>query len=252
MKTMHMGRSLFATALAMFLPATPATTPAHAGKSEPSQWERPDPHRNEAGFFDVHVCNWPGRPLFYMPLLSTTRFDELKKAEVLYPDGKLLGQLNLDQYRTIERKGSPVKRVFIKEFDVPADAKDGWYQLRVTLANGEVFVAGDYVALLALPQATGLKPGGDAVVPLPDTLSWDPVKGAAYYQVYVRDLWNDGKMIHTSELLTQPQLKLPSGLLEKGGMYSWSVHARDVNEHPVLGDFNHGSISPPATFEVER
>ena len=23
-----------------------------------------DPHRNAAGFFDIHVCNWPNRELF--------------------------------------------------------------------------------------------------------------------------------------------------------------------------------------------
>jgi hypothetical protein len=249
---MFLTKPASATPLAIYLSALSIVIPGQELSAEPSRWERPDPHRNEAGFFDIHVCNWPGRPLFYMPLLSTTRFEELKKVEVIYPDGHLLGQLNLAEYKSVERKGSPVKRVYIKEFDVPADAEDGWYQLRVTLTNGEVFQASDYVALIALPQATGLKPGENEVVPLPDTLSWNPVKGAAYYQVYVRDLWNDGKIIHTSELLTQPHLKLPGGLLERGGMYSWSVHARDVNEHPVLGDFNHGSISPPTTFEVER
>jgi hypothetical protein len=33
-----------------------------------------DPHRNEMGFFDIHVCNWPERPQFLKVLFSTTRF----------------------------------------------------------------------------------------------------------------------------------------------------------------------------------
>ena len=43
---------------------------------------------------------------------------------------------------------------------------------------------------------------------------------------------------------------LPAGLLEKGGYYSWIVHARDLNEHFMLGDFNHGSLSATVNFSI--
>ncbi len=49
-------------------------------------------------------------------------------------------------------------------------------------------------------------------------------------------------------MLTQPRLVLPRGLLKPGGIYAWRVHARDVNENILLGDFNHGSLSAEIQF----
>ena len=48
-----------------------------------------DPHYTPAGFFDIHVCNWPGRELFFMSLLSTPRYDEVEQVEVFFPNGSL-------------------------------------------------------------------------------------------------------------------------------------------------------------------
>ena len=45
-----------------------------------------DGHYNMAGFFDIHVCNWPERPVFFMPLFSTAGYKDIEKIEVLYPD----------------------------------------------------------------------------------------------------------------------------------------------------------------------
>ena len=45
-----------------------------------------DPHTSEAGFFDIHVCNWPERELFFMSLFSTPRFDEVRQVEVFFPN----------------------------------------------------------------------------------------------------------------------------------------------------------------------
>jgi len=36
-----------------------------------------DPHRNEPGFFDMHICNWADRPLFFKSLFSTTHFNKI-------------------------------------------------------------------------------------------------------------------------------------------------------------------------------
>ena len=85
---------------------------------------------------------------------------------------------------------------------------------------------------------------------VPEKLTWEPVPGAGFYQVFIRDLWNDSKLIHTSKLLTRPELELPPGLLQQGGYYSWIIHARDTNSHILLGDFNHGSLNKSATFLI--
>jgi hypothetical protein len=210
-----------------------------------------DPHRNAAGFFDIHVCNWPDRDLFFMSLFSTPRFEEVEQVEVFFPNGSLLTRLDLGNYRTIHHKEKPDKRVFMNEIDVPPGAPDGWYSTRVTLKDGKRHIARDYVILSPLPQATGQVPAHEAEVKgVPAELGWDPVPGAGYYQVFLRDLWNDGKMIFSSKLLDEPRVQLPPDLLEAGGYYSWIVHARDLNEHYMLGDFNHGSISPVYTFSI--
>ena len=210
-----------------------------------------DTHYNDVGFFDIHVCNWPGRPPFFMPLFSTARYNEVQSIEVLTPTGELLAELDLERFRTIKREKKPDKRVFIKQFDIPPAAANGWYTARAKLANGEEYEAKDYVILHILPQAGGQVPAHEEeVARIPAKLSWDAVPGANFYQVFIRDLWDDSKLIHTSKLLTRPELELPPGLLQSGGYYSWIIHARDTNSHILLGDFNHGSLNKPVTFTI--
>jgi len=210
-----------------------------------------DLHYGPAGFFDIHVCNWPERPLFFMPLFSTERYAEVQSVRVFTPGGELLTELDLERYRTIKRDKKPDKRVFIKQLDVPAGAVNGWYTARTTLANGEVYTMQDYVILHSLPQAGDQVPAHEEeVAEIPEKLSWEAVPGANFYQVFIRDLWNEDKLIYTSELLTRPELVLPPDLLHRGGMYSWVIHARDTNSHILLGDFNHGSLNKPVTFLI--
>ena len=210
-----------------------------------------DPHYGQAGFFDIHVCNWPDRPLFFMPLFSTERYAEVKSVRVFTPADELLTELDLQRYRTIKRDKKPDKRVFIKQLDVPAGAANGWYTARTTLANGEVYTTQDYVILHELPQAGGQVPAHEEeVAEIPEKLSWEAVPGANFYQVFIRDLWNEDKLIYTSELLTRSELVLPADLLHRGGMYSWVIHARDTNSHILLGDFNHGSLNKAVTFLI--
>jgi hypothetical protein len=210
-----------------------------------------DTHYTDAGFFDIHVCNWPGRPPFFMPLFSTARFNEVQSIEVLTPAGELLVELDLERFRTIEHEKQPDKRVFIRQLDVPPAAENGWYTARARLASGDEYIAKDYVILHTMPQAGGQVPAHEAeLAHIPAKLSWDPAPGANFYQVFIRDLWDDSKLIHTSKLLTRPELELPPGLLQSGGYYSWIIHARDTNSHILLGDFNHGSLNRPATFTV--
>lgn len=210
-----------------------------------------DKHYNEAGFFDIHVCNWPGRPLFFMPLFSTPSYDEIQRIEVLNPDGSQLLEMDLSHFRIISNKGKPEKHVIINQLDVPVTADDGWYTVRVSLHSGKTHTASDYVIISRLARTSGQQPadGQDLAAP-PAQLHWRPVDGAGFYQVFIRDKWNDDKLIYTSRLLDKPELKLPAGLFEDSGLYSWVIHARDSNEDVLLGDFNHGSMSLPVSFSV--
>jgi hypothetical protein len=210
-----------------------------------------DPHYTPAGFFDMHVCNWPDRPLFFLLLFSTTQFANVTRIDIAYPDGRLLHTFDLGRYRTIQNKNKTEKRVFLNTLDLPPEAPNGWYRARISLKDGTVHTAEDYVVvdLLAHPQIVAPRP--EAInVSLPVTLTWQAVPGAQYYRVFIWDLWDDGKLLYESELLTKPELRVPDGALMAGGDYRWRIHARDVNEHAFFGDFNHGSMNDPSHFAI--
>lgn len=208
-------------------------------------------HHNEVGFFDIHVCNWPNQPVFLMALFSTTRYGEIGEIEVFDSGNRSLAKLDLNRYRLVLSPGKPEKRVFIANIAVPKDHADGWYSARVTLRSGEKYAARDFVALGRLPRAQNLVPADGAEnIALPKELKWDPVPGAKFYQVFIKDLWDGERLIHASAMLDRAQLVLPPGLLQPGGAYAWRVHARDVNEDPKLGDFNLGSLSAELKFSV--
>lgn len=209
-----------------------------------------DPHYTKGGFFDIHVCNWPDRPLFFLAVFSTTQFKELKKVMVYHPNGRPLGKIRLEKFRILERKNKPTKRVFLTQIKVPKGARPGWYTAKATFKNGQQYTAKDFVILESMQRATNPQPAnGSENVPVPKKLSWDPVPGAKHYQVYIKDLW-EAKHIYKSKLLGKPFIKLPKGLLTPGGYYSWRIHARDVNENIMLGDFNHGSLSGQLKFST--
>lgn len=211
-----------------------------------------DSHYTPVGFFDMHVCNWPDRPPFYLALFSTTQFDAIRAVHVITPDGSKLFDLDLNRYRTIKRKGKPEKRVFMLHVPIPDGAIDGWYQAQVVMKSGEQIQAKDYVEHRMLDRAVGHQPAHQAVLATPPKqLSWQKIEGAGFYQVFVRDLWNDSKLIHSSKLMKTTHYALPEGLLQRGGYYAWKVHARDVNEDIRLGDFNLGSQSEWVEFSID-
>ena len=210
-----------------------------------------DPHYTPAGFFDIHVCNWPDQPLFFKALFSTRRFDEIESVTISYPDGSPLGELGLERFRLIQKKGEPEKRVFITDFDVPQDAPDGVYRASVRLKNGETVPTQDKVLIRRMGQIGGQQPAPDSeVTEIPKELKWQAVEGAQFYQVFVRDMWQDGKLVFQSKLVKEPRVSVPAGTLQPGGFYAWRIHARDINEDIDLGDFNHGSINREATFTI--
>jgi hypothetical protein len=209
-----------------------------------------DPHRNKVGFFDIHVCNWPDRPLFFMALFSTEQFDEVESVKVLSPNNEQIGSLDMSKFRLIRDKKKPEKHVFIKQFDIPDQAPNGWYRAEITLRDGTQYDARDYVIISSMQHISGVDPADESEnMEIPRVLKWDPIPGAKYYQVFIRDEWS-AESLYQSKLLTEPKLVLSDGLLKRGGYYSWQIHARDVNENILLGDFNHGSLSKWSTFSI--
>ncbi len=211
-----------------------------------------DPHYNAAGFFDAHVCNWPENPRFLMALFSTPRFDEVARVSVFAPDGKFVGDLDLTRFRAFKAQSGQAKRAFIAHFDLPEKAVDGWYRAAVSLKDGSRFEARDYVIHHFMPSPTGTQPVPDAGdVPASAELRWDPIPGAKYYEVFLRDDWAAGTEATASGPLAEPRFVPPQGLLQPGGEYVWRIHARDSNGNVLLGDFNHGSLSPEMRFTVK-
>jgi len=209
-----------------------------------------DPHYSSAGFFDIHVCNWPGRPLFFMTLFSTYRFNDISNIQVFSPDDIMIGELDLSKFRIITDKNKKEKRVFINQFEIPVNAKNGWYYTKVNFKNNKPIISKDYVIIDNLEITSISTPNlNKELDSIPKSFTWKKVPGAQYYQVFIRDNW-DSKLIHKTKLVKKPELQLPDNLLKKGGIYSIQIHARDTNEHQLLGDFNHGSLTKQIEFSI--
>ncbi len=215
--------------------------------------ENTDPHYTEIGFFDIHLCNWPDRPPFYMALFSSPQYQNIVGVRVYLPDGKPLGELDMTHYRTVSLPGKPEKRVFITHLPLPKKATDGWFSATVKTRDGREISAKDYVVHTLLPIVRETTPADGRELPTPPAeLTWTPVPGATHYQVTLRDVWDDNREILTSEVVTAPRIPVPPGLLRRGGRYAWVTHARDSNGGLLLGDFNHGSLSAPQIFSIAQ
>lgn len=224
-----------------------------AAAAQPVPAPAPDPHYTQAGFFDLHVCTWPDRPLLFLMLFSTYEYDKVRSVEVFHPDGRLLAKIGTDKYRVVLKKDKPEKRVFMKIMDVPEGAADGWYSALVTMKDGTQYQAKDLVAIAPMEIPSGFSPPHQAEnIKMPQALTWKPVPGAKAYQVYIKDIWNGEQDVMPSKIVTEARLELRAGILNAGGYYKWRVQARDVNENVLLGDFNHGSLSDWSEFSVEE
>lgn len=210
-----------------------------------------DPHYTKVGFFDIHVCNWPDRELFFLALFSTRMADKISKIELYTPEGTRLGEIKTDKYRLILKKGKPEKRVFISQISIPKDASNGWYRSIVTTKNGTQYEAKDFVVPTRMGFANDIYPKNETELnEVPKKLSWHAVPGAKYYKVFIKDYWTKNK-IYESKLLSSPKLVLPKGLIKKRNDYEWRIHVRDDNKNVLLGDFNHGSLNFPSSFSIK-
>lgn len=209
-----------------------------------------DPHYTPAGFFDTHVCNWPDKPRFLMALFSAAHYDEVDRVAVYSPDGIHMGDLDTRAFRTFKAPSGEAKRVFISHMDLPANTVDGWYRAEITLKDGRRYESRDYVVHHFMPQPSGMQPApGAEDVPATAELSWDPIPGARYYEVFLHDDW-ETTPVAASGLITQTRFKPAAGALRPGGDYMWRIHARDSDGNVLLGDFNHGALSPELRFSV--
>lgn len=210
-----------------------------------------DTHYTASGFFDIHVCNWPDRDSFYLSLYSTRQFKDVQSVELMNAQGEKFAVLDLSKFMVIKSEDKPEKRVFMTQVARPKNHTDGWFSAKITLRDGTVHTAKDFVKHGVLPRATNLLPGHQSKLSdPPKVLRWLAVEGARHYQVFIKDKWGVDKLIFSSGILNEPELILPEDLLEYGGYYSWRVHARDVNEDIKLGDFNQGSLSNWQEFTI--
>lgn len=216
--------------------------------SEPSK----DPHYSKVGFFDIHVCNWPERPLFFMALFSTYNYKNISSIQIYSSEDKLIGKLNLKKYRLLIDKNKKQKRVFIKQIDIATNDKSGWYYTKVNLKDGTSHSLKDFVIIDKMGISKISKPNiSQELKDIPKSFTLDKITGALYYKAFIRDEW-DSKLIYESKLLSDPKVLVPDKLLKKGGYYSIQVHARDTNEHKLLGDFNHGSLTKKIEFTIKE
>jgi hypothetical protein len=223
------------------------TVSAHAADTAAEK----DAHYTATGFFDIHLCDWPGQPPFYLALYSTEQFDAVASVHIFDARGDSLGSLDLSRYRIIEKKNKPVKHAFITQFAFQPGAADGWFTAEIRLKDGTRYRAQDRVVHTVMPRVQMMQPKNHAeLAALPHELSWEKIAGARFYRVFIRDTWDNDKQIYSSAVINENHLQLPDGLLEPGGSYSWRVHARDVNEDVELGDFNAGSLSVWAEFSI--
>ncbi len=208
-----------------------------------------DPHYNQIGFFDIHICNWPERPNYFKILFSSEKYQQIESMSVYTPDNQLLANLDRAKFRTLKRKNKPNKRVYLLDLDVPEIASTGWYKIDIKTDDGSIYHAKDYVIMSRLEKTSEMSPSDDREFNLPVTLKWKPVAGSQYYQAYVRDAWTE-KLVFRSKLTDTPEVKIPEHKLKPGGDYYWTVHSRDINEHVLLGDFSMGSMSEKTIFTV--
>lgn len=249
--------NLRATNARVWLSAILFITAVHVGYANDGTVIPPsakDPHYTDVGFFDIHICHWPDRPMFYMLLFSTTHFERLKEVEVFKPNGEILAKLDMTRFSANKNPGKPEKRVFITQLPVSTDATDGWYKARIHLKDDSIYGAEDYVriARMALPDQEISPPDIAENIEIPTELSWRAVPDALYYKIFIHDKWDDGKKIFESKLLSSPSVSLPAGLLKPSGWYAWRIHARDINEDIKLGDFNHGSLTEYFEFTTAQ
>lgn len=191
-----------------------------------------------------------------MLLYATHHYQEIEDLTIFKPNGEVLTHIDKSKYRylptaIVDGKTIPDKKVFINQIPVTNQDEDGVYSAVIATMNGLKHHYHDLVEteqLIALPTLSSPS-HQSADISLTPTLKWGQVKGAKLYQVFIKDNWT-GKTVLTSKMLSETNFTVPNDLLKSGGWYAWKVHARDMDETKIYGDFNAGSISRTALFST--
>ena len=234
-------------ALLIFL-ATLVSTSSFAAQ------ETTDKHKDSLGFFDIHYCNWPDRKPFLMLVYATHRHDDIESIEVYDPARNSLGKMNLNKFRyipatVVKNKSIEDKKVFINQIPIPRNTIKGEFTATVVTNNKQIHHYADWMFLD--------KKVGSAKIDFPTNkasnisktpiLKWQAPENGQYYQVFIKDNWT-GKSIYSSKTLNKTEFKVPDKLLKNDGWYAWKVHAKDMDETILYGDFNAGSLSEYHSF----
>lgn len=211
-----------------------------------------DFHKTELGIWDIHVCNWPDRPPFYLSTFITEKFDEIDNIEVFDPAGKNVGSLDLEKFLTVKREEKPDLRIYVTQLPMAEGEPSGIFSAQITTANNKRLLANDYLVMAVMDRISVVSPVNGAEVSIPWELSWTPPKGAQYHRVWIKDMWNDGKQIFDSGYFQGSAVEIAEGLLEPGGLYQWRIHSRDTQDHILLGRFNHGSLTDWMEFSISE
>lgn len=209
-----------------------------------------DAHKTELGSWDIHVCNWPDRPPFYLTTFKTEQYENIQSIEVFSPTGHKVGNFNVDKFLTFQREGLPDLIALITQLPLVNAKPSGWFSAHINTKDGRRYLARDYLIMEIMQRVSETNPAHMAEISVPTELSWTPVRGANHHRVWIRDMWEGGKQIFDSGYIQASKVEMPEGLLQTDGWYSWRIHSRDTHGHVLLGDFNHGSLTDWKEFNT--
>lgn len=195
-----MFKIVWVAALAFILTAAPVT---HAAPGDLIEPDSDDPHKAPLGYWDIHVCNWPDRPPFYLTIFKTEHYDQLQSIEVFTPDGKSVGFFEMEKFLDFQRNGKQPLRVLLTHMLLPPEEPEGWFTAIITGKDGRRYLVKDYLVMNIMARAENQEPPHESEVEVPWELNWSPVPGAKHYRVWIRDLWDNGKQIYRSGLLNE-------------------------------------------------
>lgn len=202
-----------------------------------------DTHKTEVGSWDLHICNWPDRPPFYLTTFKTEVYENIHSIEVFSPTGEKVGNFDVEKILTFKRSGAPDLVAMLSQLPLVSEKPSGWFSAHIQTKDGNRYLARDYVIMEVMDRTSEVNPPHESEVSTPWELSWKPVEGAQRFRVWIRDMWDGGRQIFDSGYIQSAKIELPEGLLHSDGWYSWRIHSRDTHQHILLGDFNHGSLS---------
>lgn len=141
------------------------------------------------------------------------------------------------------------KKVFINQIPLPKNTIKGEFTATVITNNKQVHHYADLMFLDKKVSSAKIDfPANNASkISTTPTLKWIAPENGQYYQIFIKDNWT-GESIYSTKTLYQTEFKVPDNLLKNDDWYAWKVHAKDMDETILYGDFNAGSLSEYHNF----